>query len=373
MCCGASLAGITGTLPHPASDHAVLLAGEGLDGVAVGGGLHAGVLDAAAHEELADGGDALLGEFLVDFRGAGGPVGVAVELDLDVRVVAEIAYEAVEGHDLVVADLGLVQVEEDVHVGALVDGGTDVFLLGLGNDFLPGLLPDSFGFLAANRDGNDGRSRLRSLPAAETERETGEGVEAPVRTRSDVHGLLGVEGIRVHVGIQFQVESDMVGDPDVGTQAGAGTPEHFRGFPKKGQFFAALGEVDGIGIVKSDRGAGADEPVGVENAVRVPSCKEVAEIELKVQGGLDETVLIEDFGTAGVVAGLPAVYGDAGAEHFVEAVADADLCGRGDQFADGGLAEVVGGSALKLEVESRLEFLRLRGECKCREKGCDKG
>ena len=54
-----------GTLSDPAGDGAVLGAGEGLDRVAVGGGGDPGLVDAAAHEVLADGDDALFGELLV--------------------------------------------------------------------------------------------------------------------------------------------------------------------------------------------------------------------------------------------------------------------------------------------------------------------
>ena len=64
------------SLSDPAGDGAVLLAGEGLDLVAVGGGGDPGLVDAAAHEVLADGDHALLGELLVDLGVAGLLVGL---------------------------------------------------------------------------------------------------------------------------------------------------------------------------------------------------------------------------------------------------------------------------------------------------------
>ena len=90
----------------------------------MGGGGDAVGIDAAAHQVLADGDDTVLGEGLVNGRGTGSAVGIAVELDLGGRRVAHEVHELVQRRNLVLADHGLVQVEEDVHVGALFDASS---------------------------------------------------------------------------------------------------------------------------------------------------------------------------------------------------------------------------------------------------------
>ena len=361
-------------LPDPAGHGAVLLAGERLDFVAVGGGRDAGLVDAAAHQVLADGDDALLGELLVDVGGAGLLVGVAVQLDLGVRGVAQEADEAVERVHLVLADHGLVQVEEDVHVGALVDGlfsGLDVLRRIVGHLTL-GTGRSGFRTLVGRGGGGSrGGLGLAGTPA-EVEGQTAEEGEVDIGTGRDLGIVPGVEGLGIELGVELEVEGDPVAQADIRADTAARVPEELDGLPEVLEVLAGRGQFVRPVVLQADGAAGSEEGIDGDRTVGTIAEQAGTPVKDDVQVGLDILESVEVTVLGGVL-GLPAVHGESEGPAVDEAVADGNLGCRREELGEVRMAEVIGCAALNLDVRLRRELLRRCADGEGREKGQDKG
>ena len=328
-------------------------------------------VDAAAHEVLADGDDALLGEFLVDLGVAGLLVGVAVQLDLGVRGVAHEADEAVQGIHLVVTDDGLVQVEEDVHVGTLVDRLLGRLLLGR-LVLLLGLFLLGFGALRPVRGGSDSRLRLLGTPA-EVDLETAEEGEMEVGTAGHPGVVPGVEGFGIELRIELEVEGEAVGQADVCADTGTGVPEGLNRLPEQWEVFSGRSEIVRFPVLEAESAAESEEGVNGRGTVRPPAEQAGAPVQDQVHVGFDKLVAIQGVRLFGRVLALPAVYSETDGPAVDELITDGDLGRRGEKLGETGVTEIIGDAALELEVRVRGEILGFGAEGEGREKGQHKG
>ena len=295
-------------------------------------------------------------------------VGVAVQLDLGVRGVAHVADEAVQRVHLVVADDGLVQVEEDVHVGALVDGLLSglllgglfaVFLLGL---LLLGLVPGLVG------GGGNGGLRLLGTPA-EVELQAAQEGEVEVGTGGHLGIVPGVEGLGIELGVELEVERHPVGQADVRADTGTGVPEGLDRLPEQREGFAGSGQILRFPVLEADGGADTEEGVDGRRTVIAPAEEARAPVEDQVHVGLDELVAVQGVRLLGGMLALPAVHGEADGPAVDELIADGDLGRRREKLGEAGVSEVIGDAALELNVRVRGELLRLSAEGEGRKKG----
>ena len=249
----------------------------------MGGRRDAELVDAAAHKVLAHRDDAQFGEFLIDLGITGLLVGIAVEFDLGIRGIAQEADEAVQRVHLVVADDGLVQVEEDIHVGALVDGLLVRFLLDrLFAVFLLGLFP--FGLLIGRDD-----DRLRLLgPGAQVEFQTAQEDEMDIGTGCDIGILPRVEGLGMELGVELEIEGDAVAQADVRADTCAGVPEELRRLLEQREVLAGRGQVIRFSVLQADGRAHAEERIHGNRTVGPPAEETGAPVQDQVQVGLDE-------------------------------------------------------------------------------------
>ena len=178
----------------------------------------------------------------------------------------------------------------------------------------------------------------------------------------------GIEGFRIEVGVAFQVEGDPVGQAEIQAQAGTDAPEGLDGLPEGAEILRG-GQFVRLLVLQAHGQAGADEAVHRDGTVRAPAEDGGAPVEGEVQVRLDELESIDGLRVQGGVLRIPAVHREPGAPVFIEAVADGDLGGRGNQLGEvARLGEVVGGAALQLDIGVRDEFLGRSAEGE----GCEK-
>ena len=173
----------------------------------------------------------------------------------------------------------------------------------------------------------------------------------------------GVECLGEEVGVAFQVQRDAAAQTDVEADAGTDAPESLDRLPKVAETFRGS-QVSGLLVLQTEGYATADEAVNRERTVRPVSEECGTPVENEVQVGLDELETVDGTGFRRIMFRLPTVHGQPGAPEIIEAVADGDLSGRGEEFGKIRLAEIIGGATLELDERIRCEILgsRRKGE-----------
>ena len=205
------------------------------------------------------------------------------------------------------------------------------------------------------------------MALAEVDAKTSEGVEIPVWVIS----LLGVILVGSDIGVTLNHDADSLAYLELQIDTCTTEWTYLGAIPKifevvVVQVFEGLGDVIDLVVAPSDVGATTNECGYIEHTVRVPTAKEVGEVEHEVHtwSYILELIVCRVriarvlwFKAIPASLALPAIHLQAHAEHWIELVAEAQLNVRGNQVAKLSFAKRVLCTTLKVEESMFLECI----------------